>query len=964
MKHLFVWCCLLVELIGAPVASRGQSAVNRPGLYDVLYRPPEATYRVAETPHFDMIYQVGAERETRLMAGILEANLLATDALIGLGGRGLQMPVVVNAFNDRANGIVSPLPFRQEIEVPRIKDNIITTGYTSWPAAVAPHELVHAAHAEVNPSVGVGRVVRWFAPDWSRVINFTAPAGLIEGIAVHRESRLQPGAGRLNMPLATMKYRAAMLSDDPWSLTQMLEAPAYTRPFDRHYLGGGQAVRAMAEDDGTPDAEFFRAATRLHHRLPFLGFGVALWHGLGKRPGTFADQMIAEVRAREQARLDSLGPLTQPTVVAKGEGRIHRRPYWIDNETLVAYAHGYDLRAGLYWIDAATGERERLRTTALTEDFTYSLSRDTTGLYMSRYVADSWAPSQFTAEAERVDLQTGATKRLTEGGRVLAPVEAPDGTLWAIQNDGSFTQWARIEADGAVTALTDRERARFRQMAPSPDGSTVAVVLNVDGEQQLYRADMTADGPELRRWVALETGVIYDVSWGPDGRYLLFAADPSGIANIYALDTATDRVLQLTNVPFGALEPTLSPDGSTLAFVNYQHEQFNLVRMPFHPASAQQLTSAQVTDASPEVFATYQPKRMAAPLDLGPTRRYQAWRYLAPRMVYPTVRYDVDEPSGRLDSQLGLGVGVAVRGADPLQRWAYRGESYYRVGRPWGEASFQSGRFLLRPSLAVYDRPFATTVALQDEGGGVLLAQGLVEERGAALGMEVPITLRSNVNFTQAQLRLDTEWRQTRLINEQAEGLTSFRDRLTLNPAAAVAYRLRANTRDLAPSAGVVWVTSAEIDAWTDGVGASRAVRSTLRGYLPLFPRTNTSIRVGGGLLAQNRGSIVNIDTFVPRGYEDRGLGEGTFLRLDAEVTQPLWFVDDGFTMLPLYVKAVYTYGFGQTLHALEKSKGPRLSSVGGGLGVRFRFFYLLDFDLRIGGAYRLEPGDGTVVYR
>ena len=966
MKRLVVCGCVLLVWMMGPALGWGQGAVNRPGLYDVLYRPPGVTYRVAETPHFDMIYQVGAERETRLMAGILETHLPATDSLIGLRGRGLQMPVVVNAFNDRANGFVSPLPFRQEIEVPRIKDNIITTRFTSWPAAVAPHELVHAAHAEVNPRVGVGNVVRWFAPDWSRVINLTAPAGLIEGIAVHRESQLQPGAGRLNMPLATMKFRAAMLSDDPWSITQMMEAPTFSRPFDRHYLAGGQAVRYMDEHDGAPGADFFHEATRLHHRLPFLGFGVALWHGLGQTPGTYGDQMIADFRAREQARLDSLGPLTEPTVIAQGDGRIHRRPHWIDNETLVAYASGYDLRAGLYRIDAQTGERERLQTTGLTEDFTFSVNRDTTALHVARYVADPFASTKFTAEAERVDLRTGTTERLTDGGRVLAPVEAPDGTLWVVQNDGSFTQWARIGANGAVTPLTDHERARFRQIAPSPDGSTVVVLLNLDGDQHLYRAEISDEGPpEVHPWVRFEEdGVIYDISWGPEGRYLLFAADPSGIANIYALDTAIDQVIRLTNVPFGALEPTLSPDGTTLAFVNYQHEQFNLVRMPFAPESAEPVETAEVIAAGDNVFADYQPRRMAEPIDLGPTRPYEAWRYLWPRMVHPTVDYDPDEPSGPNVSQLGLGVGVSVRGADPLQRWAYQAEGFYQVGRPWGEATVQSGRFLLRPSVSVFDRPFATPVALVRDGTRIGIAQGIAEERGASLGLELPITLQSNVHFTQAQFRLDSEWRQTRLIDEQGSGLTDFRDRLTLNPSMALGYRLRRNSRDLVPSAGLVWSASGEVDVWTDGVEASRALLSTVRGYLPLFPRTNTGIRVGGSVLTQNRGSIFNVDTFVPRGYEDTVLGEGTFARFDAEVTQPLWFIDDGSLLLPLYFEAVYAYGFGQTLQPIDAPFGQSLSSIGGGLGVRFRFFYLLNFDLRIGGAYRMEPGDGSLIFR
>jgi hypothetical protein len=39
-------------------------------------------------------------------------------------------------------------------------------------------------------------------------------------------------------------------------------------------------------------------------------------------------------------------------------------------------------------------------------------------------------------------------------------------------------------------------------------------------------------------------------------------------------------------------------------------------------------------------------------------------------------------------------------------------------------------------------------------------------------------------------------------------------------------------------------------------------------------------------------------------------------------------------------------------------------TSVGAGLGLQFRLFYLLDLDLQVGAAFRLEPGDIEPVWR
>jgi hypothetical protein len=92
-------------------------------------------------------------------------------------------------------------------------------------------------------------------------------------------------------------------------------------------------------------------------------------------------------------------------------------------------------------------------------------------------------------------------------------------------------------------------------------------------------------------------------------------------------------------------------------------------------------------------------------------------------------------------------------------------------------------------------------------------------------------------------------------------------------------------------------------------------------------------------------------------------LGSGTFLRLGTEITQPLWYVDDGWTLVPVYVNALYSYGFAQSLMPLHAS-GSLRSSIGGGVGLQLRFFYVLDLSLQFGLAYRLEPGDVEGVYR
>lgn len=79
-----------------------------------------------------------------------------------------------------------------------------------------------------------------------------------------------------------------------------------------------------------------------------------------------------------------------------------------------------------------------------------------------------------------------------------------------------------------------------------------------------------ADGTSLRRLT--RTNAAFSPSWSPDGKRLVYAADPGGRAGAYelfTLDLASRRTTPLTRTPANVVSfaPTWSPDGSSIAFV-------------------------------------------------------------------------------------------------------------------------------------------------------------------------------------------------------------------------------------------------------------------------------------------------------------------------------------------------------------------------------------------------------------
>ncbi len=921
---------------------------DRSRLYQPAPRPPGIRYQVLSSEHFRIIFEDGAYAEARAAAAILERELPGTQALTG-HARTMRMPVVLNAYNDRSNGLVTTLPFRQEIETAGIQGSRLSARYTSWMQAVAPHELVHAAQADAGGEFGVGTVLRWVSPDLARSLNLGLPPGLSEGAAVYYESSLEEGAGRLNFAQFQMKIRAAMASGRPWTLAQMLEAPAYTYPADRHYSGGANLFAHLAASD---DGAFFRKVRALHYRFPFLGTGLELWHGTGTSPWRLGRAVRQAMQQQESTRLGRLGDLVRGRPIVSEQGWRVRRPQWLTDSTVVVYASGYNLRTGFYVVNITTRAMRPLAFHAVTGDGAYSVASGGSVLLFSRYVRSRHVATQWVADAFRLDMASGRAERLTRGKRVFFPVDA--GTeRWAIQNRGQFTRWVRLRDDEAEPVAA-WPRSTIVQLAPAPDGREVALVLRQGGRQGIWRASWPSEGaPDLEPWIVFRDASVYDIFW--HGQDLFFAADLGGVSNIYC--ATVSGLVQLTNVPFGAMEPSISPDASTLAYVEYGHERYELRVIPFDLALARPVAPAMHTGE--ETSAPLMPAAADASHD-APVP-YRPLRYLAPRTLLPSW---TDSGDGTVWSgPLGFGPGMALQGADPLRRWTYSLGAHYQAARLWVSMAAATHVHVLQTDIELYSKARAASVLYRDHSDTVLGVWGQAW-RGVRLNLSLPVFLESNVRSTSLHLRLEQTLAQNRLIAlpgtilpQLPRSWRTFQGRYSVGPAALLRYRISRNTRDLMPNSGSVLNVSSDLDLWDGRAQPRRAVLARLGHYWSLSKQYHTGLRIQATLVAQNRAQLYSPSHFAPRGFEDGRLRSRTYYGVDALAIQPLWFADNGLVIVPVYLKVLYAYAFAEALFGHRPQETYR--SAGAGLGLDIRVAHHINLQLRVGGAY--HPGSRQI---
>ncbi|UCG75222.1 MAG: PD40 domain-containing protein [Gemmatimonadota bacterium] len=190
---------------------------------------------------------------------------------------------------------------------------------------------------------------------------------------------------------------------------------------------------------------------------------------------------------------------------------------------------------------------------------------------------------------------------------ITNPTWSSDGRIAFSAMQGGFSDlWVFDIETGETRRLTDDP---FTDLEPefSPDGRTIAFVTDrfdsnlgsLDfGAYQLALYDLDTD--EIETLPSLD-GKNINPSFTPDGRYLLFLSDETGIPNIYRLEVATGQIDQLTNVQTGvagitALSPAMSVASRTgkIAFSLYRHGPFrwNIYTAESHEALAEAFDQA------------------------------------------------------------------------------------------------------------------------------------------------------------------------------------------------------------------------------------------------------------------------------------------------------------------------------------------------------------------------------------
>lgn len=880
----------------------------------MLEHEPDLRWQSVVTEHFSVHYPEGFEDLGRRVATLCEQLYEPVSrSLNWFPGR---TDVVVHTRADFPGGVVTFLPWRMELFITEPQSNVAGSG-DSWLRVVIAHELTHIVHLRKHR--GLSTITQPLLGEFNAFWHHIVPQWFTEGFATLNESRHTNG-GAARVPYTWMQMAAPVYAGQPWPLENTGHDTRTRMPRQRMPYVSGYFLTERVEREYGPGT--WAKILDRYSAFPLKGFSRTVKSVTGK-----------PLRALYLQVLDDFSPSRQqqpPVPVARvwrpiSQPENQNSPRWLNMDEIMVYRKSFDDLDELAILDRS-GRLEPLLIRSLTKSENgYSLGKNLV-VWAELHPHPRFSATIYS-DLKTYDLNTHSIRNLTRDARLYCPDLSPDESqVVAVQTDLPTARLVTVNVEtGHITAVFEAPGATPMNPRWSPQGDRLAFsIRDSTGYQDIAVLDLAT-----RHWQYLYIPDTYhdnNPSWTPDGRFVLYTSDRSGVFNIWAVRVSTGERWQVTQDPLGAFTPDVSPDGRELAFASYSHLGFRASSTSLDTSRWIGLSHVLLPpsrDPIPDKHAERSPVTRetdwpALKLAGWPGRTYRPWRYLvAPQGWVP---YPIWDPSAG-----GFWLALFAASADPLHRHAWNANLGHPIS---GSRYFADVRYTYRrwwPAVSFRGYSYPREVSTNGESGRW-------QKIGAELTASVPLVWESNVytTFIHPFFRWRTyEWKRTS--GPLYPSLSEYQG----PQAGFTAARVSQTPRD------VVFLRALILTAYADWTGpwagsdfSGRQFTATAQLFSPtLVPHHQLEIL----LKYQHRTGTANwtYSGTLPVGYADDGKPSQTGFKVAYHL--PLAYLEWPVPLIPVWVDYLDGAVFFDWGTSWEKESKPGLSDLSGPYSAGFQ---------------------------
>ena len=549
----------------------GQVPANDLGL-----NPSNLKWQQIETPKAQIIFPKGIEEQGQRVANLVD-QLWDTE-LNTVGNQQKKVTILLHNQTTIPNGFVTVGPFRSEFYMTPPQFDLAT----NWLDFLTIHEYRHIQQF-ANTQKGITKAVKSVLGSWAWGGMFATalPRWYLEGDAVDLETRLT-ATGRGRQPAFTMAYRSILESDRQYNY-EKASAGSLKDYVPNWYRMGYHMIRyGRTQFEGDIWAQAVEDAVQ--YKGLFFPFSRSLKKQTGLNTKAMYEAMTADLRniwEKKKAEEQSLFQTDSKTWNKTQEATVidYNNPKYVNNQSIIAEKSGYNQLPTYVLIDQ-NGREKVLTQPGIMLDRPYApLSyKDGKLCWAELAFHPRWQNKNYSI-IRVYDVQKKTKTKLTSQSRLFAPDLSPDGKrVVAVSADVSLQN---------KLVVIDLESGTVIQELPNPGNAFLSFPKWID-DQRIVLVKKGNETHQLEMWnlgdgtkEILTPPTAHQISHPfPHDGLVYYGGAYHNANNIYVVDIITKAIFQVTNAPLGAFQPTVSPDGSTLAFASFTVNGHNIETLP------------------------------------------------------------------------------------------------------------------------------------------------------------------------------------------------------------------------------------------------------------------------------------------------------------------------------------------------------------------------------------------------